>query len=271
MAKQPKQWPILRLGTNQPEALALWRDFLGRQGIPPGTGKLFSEADGAATREFQARQSLVVDGIVGPESWGRALELDKALKPKQAESDLPQQPQQPKRLSDARCIRNFGTIEFEAAPTPSDPDAIRITNDFVTNIVKVSIPELRSVPGARNDGIVEFHTKAADRLQRLFRTWGQKGLMTRVLTFHGSFVPRFIRPPPPPGKRVLSRHAWGVAFDINRRWNLLGQHPARRGEEGCVYDLIEDAAACGFYWGGFFKSRQDGMHFEVGDNPDDWS
>jgi hypothetical protein len=61
----------------------------------------------------------------------------------------------------------------------------------------------------------------------------------------------------------LSNHAWGTAFDINVQWNGLGITPAFRNEAGSVRDLVEIAYQNGFYWGGWFKSRQDGMHFEV--------
>lgn len=32
---------------------------------------------------------------------------------------------------------------------------------------------------------------------------------------------------------------------------------------GCVFELVPLAHQFGFYWGGHFKTRRDGMHFEV--------
>jgi hypothetical protein len=46
-------------------------------------------------------------------------------------------------------------------------------------------------------------------------------------------------------------------------WNNLGKIPARIGSEGSVRELVPVANDFGFYWGGHFKSRPDGMHFEV--------
>lgn len=39
------------------------------------------------------------------------------------------------------------------------------------------------------------------------------------------------------------------------------------GKQGCVRELVEIATEQGFYWGGHFKSRPDGMHFEVAISP----
>jgi len=70
--------------------------------------------------------------------------------------------------------------------------------------------------------------------------------------------PRFIR-----GSRsILSNHAWYTAFDINYRWNMLGETPADIGEKGSVKELVPIAHDFGFYWGGHFR-RRDGMHFEA--------
>jgi hypothetical protein len=93
----------------------------------------------------------------------------------------------------------------------------------------------------------------------LWKAWQAKSVLPLVLTFGGSFVPRFIR-----GSRtVLSNHAFGSAFDINVAWNLLGNTPALVGQKGSVRPLVSIANEYGFYWGGHFNSRRDGMHFEV--------
>ena len=83
-------------------------------------------------------------------------------------------------------------------------------------------------------------------------------LLGLVLTWAGSWVPRYIR-----GSRSrLSNHAWGTAFDINVPWNGLRRTPAFKGQKGSVRELVLIAAKLGFYWGGWF-TRKDGMHFEV--------
>jgi len=93
----------------------------------------------------------------------------------------------------------------------------------------------------------------------LFDDWQSANLTEKILSWGGSWVPRFVR-----GSRTsLSNHAWGTAFDINHQWNGLGIRPTLRDEKGSVRDLVEIAYQNGFYWGGWFKSRPDGMHFEA--------
>ncbi len=88
---------------------------------------------------------------------------------------------------------------------------------------------------------------------------GKVGLMDRVLAWGGSYAPRFIRG----STSVLSNHAFGSAFDINVANNPLGAEPAYPTQKGCVFDLVPLAHEHGFYWGGHFASRRDGMHFEI--------
>lgn len=132
-------------------------------------------------------------------------------------------------------------------------DNITITNDFEKNIVFVSIPQM-SVVGTNG---MRFHTKGALQLQKLWQEWEQLGLLKYVISYSGAFVPRKIR-----GGNALSKHAYGVAFDINAAWNGLGQTPAPPGKKGSVYELVPSAIKWGFHWGGWWK-REDGMHFEI--------
>ena len=93
---------------------------------------------------------------------------------------------------------------------------------------------------------------------QLWKDWEAADLLHLVLTWEGSFVPRFVR-----GSRTtLSNHAFGSAFDINAPWNGLGIVPPLVGQKGSVRELVLLAHKYGFYWGGHFN-RKDGMHFEV--------
>lgn len=125
----------------------------------------------------------------------------------------------------------------------------------------VTLPELEGIPvyNRRSSGRMRFHRKAAGQLEALWAAWGRAGLMGHVRTYEGSYVARFVRGRP--GR--LSSHAYGSAFDINQRWNRLGHLPAPAGAEGSVRELVDIANAHGFFWGGHFKGRPDGMHFEV--------
>jgi hypothetical protein len=162
-------------------------------------------------------------------------------------------------VSTAERQRLFGAFTFVADPKPGNKENIRITNDWPEkNIIKVSIP-VKSVLGRNGPLEFEFHRLAADQLIAMWLEWEKEGLLDRILTFDGSFVPRFIRG----STRTLSNHAFGTAFDINAQFNPLGREPAAMGAKGCVRELVPIANRFGFAWGGHFNKRPDGMHFEV--------
>jgi hypothetical protein len=64
---------------------------------------------------------------------------------------------------------------------------------------------------------------------------------------------------PQRGAKVLSRHCWAIAVDVDVADNPLGgkphMHPA----------VITAFAAQGFDWGGAWRTRKDPMHFEFAD------
>jgi hypothetical protein len=68
----------------------------------------------------------------------------------------------------------------------------------------------------------------------------------------GCYVPREIRGP---SGGAISRHAWGVAVDINPSTNPFGAAPRL---DGRIVDIFRRH---GFAWGGSW-ARPDGMHFE---------
>ncbi|WP_354234540.1 M15 family metallopeptidase [Bradyrhizobium sp. I1.8.5] len=61
----------------------------------------------------------------------------------------------------------------------------------------------------------------------------------------------------------VRNHAFGSAFDINASENRLGARPALVGTRRSTRELVPLANRHGFYWGGHFGSRPDGMHFET--------
>jgi hypothetical protein len=151
----------------------------------------------------------------------------------------------------------FGTFAFKSTPVKANPEAITITDGWdKKNIVTVKIPQLKNLSWSEN---VSCHKLISDQLRSLFNEWEKEGNIDKILTYGGLWVPRYIR-----GSRTtLSNHSWGTAFDINVQWNMLGSRPALKGEKGSVRELVQTANKHGFYWGGHFKSRPDGMHFEA--------
>jgi len=154
----------------------------------------------------------------------------------------------------------FGRYEYVRIPQPGNLEAIRVLGNWERdNIVEVPIPQLRKALGDKAPTSIRFHRLAAGQLQSLWAEWESAGLLNRILSFGGGFAARFVR-----GSRsLLSNHAFGSAFDINETYNPFGQRPVSNGRRGCVRDLVPIANRCGFYWGGHYQSRTDGMHFEI--------
>ena len=218
-----------------------------------------------ATSAFQTENHLDVDGAVGPDTLGRAMSLgfdplEDAAAPANSGAAFPPRPNFNPLISTADRQKVFGKFDFVAAPVPSNPENIRILGTWEQdNIVRVQLPQLVGVQGAPHNGGARFHKKAADQLVALWKAWEDAGFLDRILTWDGSFVPRFIR-----GNRtVLSNHAFGTAFDINAALNPRGTRPLLVGKKGSVRELVTIANDHGFYWGGHFGAKPDGMHFEI--------
>lgn len=238
------------------EAVRRWQAFLvGRRLLEVIDGD-FGPATLAATMAFQSRCGLAGDGVVGGRTVAEAVRLGFSVRAQVGPGDaFPPEPDfRPLAGNQARAAL-FGAFSFQRTMG----DRIRIFDGWEErNVVTVEVPQLRGVEGATTTGRVRFHRKVADQVVALFAAWEAAGLRPLILTWAGSFVPRFVR-----GSRTsLSNHAWGTAFDINAAWNPLGAVPAGRGREGSVRDLVPIAHQHGFYWGGHFE-RSDGMHFEV--------
>ncbi len=173
--------------------------------------------------------------------------------------DFPPRPAFRPIVSDEDRRRIFGRFDFEHAPVAGNPENIRILGNWeAKNIVKVEIP-LKRFLGKPGPLSMRFHVLAKDQLVALWLAWEKAGLLDKILTYDGAFVPRFQRK----STSKLSNHAFGTAFDINAAQNGLGAEPAEIGERGCVRELVPLANEHGFYWGGHFSTRKDGMHFEV--------
>lgn len=225
----------------------------------------FDQQTRQETKIFQAAHGLKADGVVGPATLGVALKA--GFNPLESENDTdrsgpnwPPAPAGMSQLSYAQRLEVFGQFKFRPAPSRGNPEAIKILDDWASkNIKKITVPQLQGVTGAPKNGTIFFHRKASDQLLAMFQKWEDENLSDRILGWAGSWVPRYIR-----GSRsVLSNHAWATAFDINVPWNYMGAMPALVGKRGCVRELVQIANEHGFYWGGHFKRRPDGMHFEI--------
>lgn len=215
------------------------------------------------TKKFQAQVGVQADGVVGNESLGIAARYGFPLVAADEDDDGPGWPKCPSGcvpLSDVQRETLFGKFSYVAVGTDSNPEAIKIIDDWDDkNIISVTVPQLSSVSNAPKNNIVRVHKKLEKQFVSMWTAWEEKGLIDKVKSWNGSYVPRFIR-----GSRTrLSNHSWGTAFDINVQWNGLGIQPALKGKMGSVRELVLIAAEHGFYWGGWFTNRPDGMHFEA--------
>jgi hypothetical protein len=254
----------LRIGS-EGDLVAAWQSFLAGQNFAPGgVDGHFGEKTAAATRAFQEKHSLPVDGIAGRQTLLAAMVLGFELIEEPAAdttgSNFPPRPDFPPLVGTASRQAVFGAFDYVSEPRPDNPENIRILGTWVKdNIVMVEVPQLRAALGPSAPAGMRFHRLAAEQLKALWADWESAGLLDRILRFDGSFVSRFVRD----STTVLSNHAFGSAFDINAHWNRLGARPALVGERGCIRELVPIANRHGFYWGGHFGRRLDGMHFEI--------
>lgn len=246
-----------------------WQTFLRGLGFSLLVDGDFGPKTEAATIAFQRNAGVSpADGVVGNCTIGAAMARGYLVLPTGHIDDLnfPEKPEGWRSLTHAERVAVFGSFEFVHEPTADSPEAIRITKrspEF--RLVEVHLPQLIGVVGFPKSGKVLFHARGAAQLISLVDAWDKAGLLGKVLSWGGSFVPRYVR-----GSRTtLSNHSWGTAFDINAAWNGLGRMPAKAGEHGSIRELVPLAVQHGFYWGGWFSKKsggwgngQDGMHFE---------
>ena len=252
---------LVKINSTGPD-VGKWQYFLRGRGFYLGeVNEKFDEETLRATIEFQKRYNLHPDGVVGNKSYGMAMQLGfEGISEDGVEKtsmNWPPKPNFSPLVSNEQRKKVFGTFTFVSEPLPGNPENIRITGTWeAKNIEMVHIPQLVRIKG--NDK-VHFHKLAAAQLIKLWNDWEVAGLLHLVLTWDGSFVPRYIR-----GSRsILSNHAFGSAFDINAAWNGLGVVPPLVGQKASVRELVEIANANGFNWGGHYENRKDGMHFEI--------
>ncbi len=266
-----------------------WQRFISGKGF--WLGRIdgdFGNKTHQATIAFQRRYRLYPDGVVGRRTLRVARE--QGFVPPNTTAPTPPPPRQPNPARPPRpmptggvvppgsttypprpsglpaptlqnAINLFGSFAYRPNPATFNGRGITITDGWDNrNIVTVNIPQLRGIPiyGTPGRGNMRVHRLVSGQIARLFRAWEDAGLINLVRTFSGGFTPRFIG-----GTRTLSNHAFGAAFDINEEWNGQPATPAATGRTGSVRELVPIANSLGFYWGGHYTGRKDGMHFEV--------
>lgn len=277
---------LSRTAKNVPAEVQRWQYFLLRQGIT-----MVGQVDGdfgvkseTATRVFQMTKGLSQTGKLDRKTLDAALPLGYTELPDdyyKKRSSLSWPPSPTGLNSPGNAWRNatFECFEFRKPTTAGDNIIIGkncsgTKKDWVASyITDLKTDAFGHIPGF--PGYIRCHVLAAPRIEALLAAWRGADLLHLVISYAGAFVPRYIRrtPPKPPipahGTKQstavsnLSNHAFGTAFDINATENWLGDTPAQCGQKGAVRELVEIANGLGFYWGGHYSTRLDGMHFEV--------
>lgn len=225
---------------------------------------VFDEHMAAAVAEFQCTapteddRPLDVDGVIGERTWA-ALFSAKITPMKNALGSMTVQKRQngtirPIAVED--LPRAFGEFAWRPAERSGE---ILVSEDWKRRyLVRVALPLLRPTPD--REGKITLHRRMVGPLRRTIARIRKAGLADRILTNWSPFCARHKGWDP---KRELSSHSWGIAIDINDRWNGLGVAPPEAGVMGSVRELAPFFAQEGFAWGGDFSSNVDGMHFEL--------
>ena len=148
----------------------------------------------------------------------------------------------------------FGKFAWE--DDPGRRGAVRILGEWERrNIVPLDPPfELRDGRG-RPLSTIRCHRLVAPALGRVLADLMRRNLCHLVNTFDGCFVARHMGWDP---RRSLSRHAWGIAVDVNARMFPYGPEAAQNRR------LVDALKRQGFAWGGEWRTP-DPMHFEIVD------
>ena len=256
--------------------IVAWQSFLAGQGIYVGNySPNFGPKSEGATERAQAAWGLKPDGEVGDKTSAEAehrgfippwIPRESALGKAYDASNDPDYPKPSDFDGDGHAdlvylpskerSKLWGTPEFY-----NKGGKAYAKGDWVgENIRKMFVPQLKGIDcyGNPSSGNIRFHKLAAAQLLGAMQQIEDDGLLGDLLSYGGSFVFRLIRG----STKTLSNHAYGVAVDFNMKENGLGVQPALLGETGTLRRVVKIFERWGFFWGGWYRNRPDGMHFE---------
>lgn len=246
---------VIKLGSKN-DLVGDWQSFLRGEEVYLGAiDDDFGQKTHESTIKFQLKYGLTADGVVGQNTYKKAIELGFG---ENKTEEFPIKPNFNPLVGNKERAKIFGEFQYKSSPTAQNPEGITILGDWVSkNIVRVNLPALSKATGGKYS-MMMWHKYGKDQLVKFFEQLEKENLHTHILSFAGAFYPRYVR-----GSRTnLSNHSWGTAFDINVPYNGLNKIPALVGQKGSVREIVPIANEYGFYWGGHF-TRKDGMHFEI--------
>lgn len=164
-----------------------------------------------------------------------------------------------KILSRDQSNQVFGSFTY----TDGSGGDINIDPGWVAaNIVDQPIPQLAKFKVKS----VKCHRIIAARLAKTFADIEAAGLLDKIVSYDGEWVPRHINHNPAFG---ISRHSTGTAMDLNANWNAYGTIGAKPGAIGSTWEIEPYFAVNGFVCGRWFgwpaqpAHDSDAMHFEA--------
>ncbi len=257
---------VLREGIRG-EDVESWQRFLAEENFNPGSADgIFGAKTTAATKGFQRLYLLIADGIVGAQSVTRAMQLGydplewpATSPPNTNDPYWPAPPANLLYLSEIKAFQLYGQFQWRRAGTSAEPRAIQILGTWeADNLITVDIPQLAHIGRPLQNTKARMHRKAALPMQKLWAAWEAASLLRLVKTWDGLFNARTIGM-----SGTVSNHAFGCAFDINAASNPWGGNIPTVGQPGSIRELVPLANQHGFFWGGHYKGKKDGMHFEL--------
>jgi hypothetical protein len=106
--------PVLKRG-NRGDAVFLWQNFLVGKGLLDQADGIFGQDTEDATKAYQRSHGIKDDGVVGGETYGKA--LMEGLDAIEFETDFPPKPAFSPLVSTADRQSVFGKFDFEIANT----------------------------------------------------------------------------------------------------------------------------------------------------------
>jgi len=244
---------LIKKGSNN-KYVGRWQSFLLGLEYPLTIDNDFGEKTESATKDWQSKNGLTPDGKVGTKSYAVALTQGYAgIK----NDHFPKVPEF-SYLRNWEREQLFGKFRWVRI---NSKGSIRILDGWTEKNIVTTEPlhMFKHVPQFPADGRVYIHRSIKTQFELMCYELEYKGFHKDIISWAGSYNPRMVRG----SRKTLSNHSWATAFDVNAPENWLGQEPARQGQKGCLYDVVRIANKYGFFWGGHYRNRKDGMHFEA--------
>ena len=195
-----------------------------------GVDGVFGEMTEDAVIQFQMKNGLNADGVVGPKT---AMKLGISIADVVFPVDVPNGRAEIVQTFGDPLLSGYAEAYLDFCSTPPELNHVFTYKHKTTDNHGFYCNKLLVIP-----------------FGNVYKNIVMAGLEQELHTFDGCFNIRNIR-----GKNSLSTHSWGIAVDHDAALNPLGaeskMHPG----------IVKCFEGLGFTWGGNWK-RKDAMHFQ---------